>query len=254
MPRSARKESQSGIYHIVLRGINRQQIFEDDEDYEKFLQVLMDCKRLSGFRCYAYCLMGNHIHLLLQSGREPFGQVFRRIGARYVYWYNWKYGRNGHLFQDRYKSMAVENDAYMLSALRYIHQNPMKAGLTKDINSYKWSSAMAYLMGGNSLVDARCVLLLFSENPTEQIETYTEYMQGHDDIGHLEGESVKRLNDKEAREAMKLICGVSTVVGFQAIPSDKRGAVLKEMHKQGISIRQIARLTGISVGFVRKEL
>lgn len=254
MPRSARKESQSGIYHVVLRGINRQQIFEDEEDYEKFLQVLMECKGLSGFQLYAYCLMGNHIHLLLKSGREPLGQVFRRVGVRYVYWYNWKYGRSGHLFQDRYKSMAVENDTYLLGVLRYIHQNPVKAGLTKDAHSYRWSSAMDYLTGGSSLVDVRYILSLFAENSAEQVSTYVEYMRGHDDTEHLSGESSKRLSDGEARETMNRICGVNTVAGFQAIPSEKLGGVLKVMHEKGISIRQIARLTGVSVGLVRKEL
>ena len=102
MPRKARIESKSGIYHIMLRGINRQQIFEDDEDFEKFLWVLKDVKQLSRFKLYGYCLMGNHIHLLLKPENEPLELIFRRIGSKYVYWYNLKYQRTGHLFQDRF--------------------------------------------------------------------------------------------------------------------------------------------------------
>ena len=89
MPRTARKKSESGIYHVMLRGINKQTIFEDEEDYEKFKQVLKESKDISEFQLYGYCLMGNHIHLLMKVEKEPLEVVFRRIGAPYVYWYNW---------------------------------------------------------------------------------------------------------------------------------------------------------------------
>ena len=127
MPRQARKKSNSGIYHIILRGVNRQQIFEDNEDYYKFLQVVEESKAISGFELFAYCLMSNHIHLLLKEIQEPIEQIMKRITTRFVYWYNIKYQRSGHLFQDRYKSEPVEDDAYFLTVIRYIHQNPVKA-------------------------------------------------------------------------------------------------------------------------------
>ena len=91
MPRQARRKSESGIYHIMLRGINQQQIFEDREDYEKFLQILKDCKAVSEYKLFAYCLMGNHIHLLIQEDKEPIEQVIKRLATRFVYWYNIKY-------------------------------------------------------------------------------------------------------------------------------------------------------------------
>ena len=118
MPRKTRKKSKSGIYHIILRGQNRQIIFEDDEDKEKFLQTIEECKRKSGFELYGYCLMRNHIHLLLHELKDETGIIMRRIGASYVYWYNWKYRRCGHLFQDRYKSETVETDEYFLTEPR----------------------------------------------------------------------------------------------------------------------------------------
>ena len=89
--------SKSNIYHIMLRGINRQQIFLDEEDHRHFLEVLEQCREISEFRLYAYCLMGNHIHLLLHADGEPLEQVMKRIGTRYVVWYNNKYARTGHL-------------------------------------------------------------------------------------------------------------------------------------------------------------
>ncbi|MCL2672285.1 MAG: transposase [Clostridiales bacterium] len=126
MPRTARRKSENGLYHVMLRGINQQQIFHDNEDNEKFLAVLKECKKVSEFELHAYCLMGNHVHLLLRTGKEELEQIFKRIGVRYVYWYNWKYKRTGHLFQDRYKSEPVENDEYYFTVLRYIHQNPIR--------------------------------------------------------------------------------------------------------------------------------
>jgi putative transposase len=90
MPRGARQKSKTGIYHIILRGHNRQIIFEDDEDKEKFLQTLNRYKESSGYKVYGYCLMGNHIHLLLHEQKEDIGLIMRRIGASYVYWYNFK--------------------------------------------------------------------------------------------------------------------------------------------------------------------
>ena len=136
MPRQARKKSESGIYHVMLRGINQQQIFEEPEDFEKFLQILKDCKAISGYKLFAYCLMGNHIHLLIKPEEESLEQAFKRIGGRFVYWYNVKYQRIGHLFQDRFRSEPVETDEYFMTVLRYIHQNPIKAGLCKVIDAY----------------------------------------------------------------------------------------------------------------------
>ena len=127
MPRKARLKSQSGIYHIVMRGINRQQIFIEDEDYHRFLQTLKYYKESSGYNIYAYCLMRNHLHILLKEGSEPLAQIMRRICGKFVYWYNQKYDRVGYLFQDRFKSEPVEDDAYFLTVLRYILPIPLRS-------------------------------------------------------------------------------------------------------------------------------
>jgi REP element-mobilizing transposase RayT len=107
--------------------------------------------------------MSNHIHLLIKEGKEDLGIVFRRIGSKFVYWYNWKYKRSGHLFQDRYKSEVVENDKYFLTVLRYIHQNPVKAGIVGSMIKYPWSSYNEYF-GKNGICDISFVLSLFSES------------------------------------------------------------------------------------------
>ena len=126
MPRQARRKSKTGIYHVIMRGINRQSIFEDDEDYERFIETLKKYKETSEYKIYAFCLMRNHFHLLMKTEKEDLDLVIKRIAGSYVYWYNLKYHRSGHLFQDRYKSEAVEDDPYFLTVLRYIHHNPIR--------------------------------------------------------------------------------------------------------------------------------
>ena len=120
MPRQARRKSKSGIYHVMLRGINKQVIFEDEEDSLKFLETLKNYKAISGYKIFAYCLMSNHIHLLLKVEKENLDLIIKRIAGSYVYWYNWKYHRSGHLFQDRFKSEPVEDDMYFLTVIRYM--------------------------------------------------------------------------------------------------------------------------------------
>ena len=108
----------------MLRGIDRQQIFEDTEDYYRFLDIVHECREECEFKLYAYCLMGNHVHLLLKVETDSLETIFKKIGGRYVYYYNVKYQRIGHLFQDRFKSEPVDDDSYFLTVLRYIHSLP----------------------------------------------------------------------------------------------------------------------------------
>jgi len=144
MPRLAREKCESNIYHVMLRGAGQQQIFEDAEDSERFLKILAECKQISGFALYAYCLMGNHVHLLIKEQCETLEQIVKRIATRYVYWFNVKYARCGHLFQDRFRSEPVKDRRYFLTVLCYIHQNPIKAGICEDLDQYVYSSYREY--------------------------------------------------------------------------------------------------------------
>ncbi len=165
---------------MILRGINKQRIFEEDQDYQKYLKTLKVYKEISGYEVYAYCLMSNHVHLLMKEGKEDLGIAFRRIGASYVFWYNWKYSRIGHLFQDRYKSETVEADSYFLAVMRYIHQNPVKAGIVKEIQAYPWSSYGEYTNKGR-ICDTRFVLSLFSADSTDALFLWEKFHQENND-------------------------------------------------------------------------
>ena len=247
MPRQARKKSESGIYHIMLRGINQQQIFEDSEDYEKFLQVLKEYKAISEYKVFAYCLMGNHIHLLLQERREPIEQIMKRIATRFVYWYNIKYRRVGHLFQDRFKSEPVEDDSYFLTVIRYIHQNPVKAGICRKPKDYKHSSYNEFIEKCN-LVDCELVFEMISK---EQFVVFNNE-KNSDSCLDIEDKPLIKFTDEEAQRIIEKISECSNVSEFQALDIKLRDKYLKKFREKGLSIRQISRLTGISFNIVRK--
>lgn len=251
MPRGARRISKTGIYHVVLRGINKQRIFEDDEDYKKFLYKLKDCKKKSGYELYAYCLMNNHVHLLIKEGYEELGTIFRRIGASYVYWYNWKYNRRGHLFQDRYKREIVEGTRYFLTVVRYIHQNPLKAGIVKEIKDYAWSSFREYTEK-KEMCSTSFALDLFSRDREKALEQFKEFNSTKNDDQCMEYDNNGRLNDSEAAEIIKTISGARSPFEIQSFAKERRDEVLKMCRYEGLSIRQIERLTGISFGVIRK--
>ncbi len=250
MPRRAREKSETGIYHVVLRGINKQRIFEDDEDYQKYLYTLKTYKEISAYEVYAYCLMSNHVHLLMKEGKEALGVAFRRIGASYVYWYNWKYCRSGHLFQDRYKSEAVETDRYFLAAMRYIHQNPVKAGIVKEIQDYPWSSFREYTTGAE-ICDTVYAPGLFSANAAEGLELWVKFNREKNDERCLEYDDGTRLNDLEAAELICNLAGVESPLEIQGFEKAKRSKALKQLKGMGLSIRQLERLTGVSFGVIR---
>lgn len=250
MPRSARMKSSTGIYHIILRGINKQRIFEDAEDNQRFLEIIRIYQQTSEYLLYAYCLMNNHVHLLLKEGKEDLGMAFRRIGASYVYWYNWKYSRRGHLFQDRYKSEAVETDEYFLTVLRYIHQNPIKAGITKEIQAYPWSSYREYI-DKPAICTTQFAMSLFSEDPAAALNLLRKFHQKINNDSCLEYDYGTRLNDVEAVELIQKIIGVENAKQIQLFEKQKRNEALRELKKRNLSIRQIERLTGISFGIIR---
>ncbi len=140
MPRIARQKSKSGIYHIMLRGTNRQEIFHEDEDNIRLLETLDRYREKNKVKVYGWCLMGNHAHLLIEEENDDLSIIIKRINISYAWFYNWKYNTIGHLFQDRYRSENIEDNQYIMTVLRYIHQNPVKAGMAKKAGEWKWRS------------------------------------------------------------------------------------------------------------------
>ena len=254
MPRTARKKSKSGIYHIIMRGINRQTIFEDEEDCAQFLEALARYKEKSDYQVYAYCLMGNHVHLLIKIGIEPLEQIMRRLCGSYVYWYNNKYQRVGNLFQDRFKSEPVEDDQYFQIVQRYIHQNPVKAGLVKRVEEYKWSSFHEYINQA-SLVNVNFLLEMMSEDKEKATLKFIEYIndKSEQECLDIDEQAKQRIRDEEARVIIKKICNLKNAIDLQQLDCQTRNTYLRMLkQKYNLSIRQVERLTGINRGVILK--
>ncbi len=245
MSRQARVKSVTGIYHVILRGINKQNVFDDHEDKKRFIDTLLYYKRISGYEVYSYCLMDNHIHLLIREKNEFIAQIIKRISSSYVYWYNQRYDRCGHLFQERFKSEVVESNEYLLTVLRYIHQNPVKAGITKNLEDYLWSSYDEYI-GNPRIVDTDFPLSLFSEDKARAIDLFKGYVNEKSAEDCLEYKWRAAIADADIIGCLREL-GFANGSDVQKLNKNQRDDVIKKMKEvPGITIRQLARITGIT--------
>jgi putative transposase len=239
------------VYHIILRGINKQIIFEEDEDKRRFLDTLGRFKNQCKFKLYGYCLMDNHIHLLVKEVEETISVFIKRICSSYVYWYNMKYGRCGHLFQDRFKSEVVETRTYFITVLRYIHQNPLKAGIADNVLDSKWTSIGEYLYQ-STIVDTKFVLSLFSEDRETALQLITRYMNETNDDLCMEELLRVRLSDQDVTDYLRTL-GITSNSMLQQMSKGQRDTVIAMLMKlNGVSIRQISRITGFSKSVVQR--
>lgn len=145
MARKGRQLSDTGIYHIVLRGINKKAIYDNDEDKKYFVKLLSKNTEKFHSKVFAFCIMKNHVHILIQEGDNGISNLFQRIAGTYALYYNKKYARSGPLFESRFRSKPVESIYYFFQIIRYIHQNPYHAGIAKNLEDYVWSSFSTYL-------------------------------------------------------------------------------------------------------------
>ena len=250
MPREARKKSRTNIYHIMMRGVNRQLLFEEDEDRYQYMEILKESKEIAKFRLHAFCLMDNHVHLLMEETEEPLEITFKRIGSKYAGWFNQKYQRTGHLFQDRFRSEIVETVGSFMIVLRYILQNPMKAGLEKQPGTYRWSSYLAYVNGTGSITDTQYAMECFGSR-----ESLVDYVQQkNEDVVMDEDQFQWRLRDDEALEVMRRVAGCDSVADFQRLEREQMDQAMQEMYLAKLSMGQIARLTGMSKSRVHRAV
>ena len=245
MPRAAREKSTSGYYHILLRGISRQNIFEDDEDNLRFIETVFRYKQELGFELHAYCLMGNHVHMLIKDVNNQLNLIMKKIAGSYAYYFNRKYDRVGHLFQDRFKSEAVEDDTYYLTVLRYIYQNPEKAGIAST-DEYEWSSYREYTNKMTKLDTSFALELLDGQ------ENFEEYINCINDDCCLEVKESNNMTDKQAKKILEQEFGLTSFLQITNMPVPKRNKLLHELKSKGLSVRQLARMTGLNRGVVQK--
>lgn len=244
MPRKARITSNSGLYHIVARGNGKQILFEDDEDYERFLDTLKRYRDEEHFEIIAYCLMDNHFHLLLHADKG-LDRIMKKISGSYAFYFNEKYARSGHLFQDRYSSEPIDDDRYLLAVVRYIHNNPLKAGIASR-EEYPWSSWHEYT-GHTDLVSTALILSI-----TDGMSGFLEFSAGNEDVECLDISDRNRLSDKDAKELIRNALQIDSGIQIHGMPREQRNAALHLLRERGLSIRQIERLTGVNRGVILK--
>ncbi len=180
MPRQARLDAPGILHHVMVRGIEGCPIFHDDQDRQNFVSRISELVEMTETKVVAWTLMDNHLHLLIFSGSQGISKFMRRLLTGHAIRYNLKYHRSGHLFQNRYKSIVCEEDAYLLELVRYIHLNPLRAGIVKsmeELNQYPWCGH-GVLTGRrkNNWQETDYVLRQFSEDRAKAIRGYRKFM------------------------------------------------------------------------------
>jgi putative transposase len=188
MARKPRLEVEGGLYHLITRGVDRRDIFHAPEDHLKFLSLLEAQKEKLPFYLYAYCLMTNHIHLLIERMTDDVGRIMHRVLTGYTQYYNRKYRRSGHLLQGRHKAILCQSDPYLAELVRYIHLNPVRAKMVRKVENYPYSSHRAYMgLDPARMVDVDPVLRRFGAKKALARKRYAEHVAAGMKLGHLAG-------------------------------------------------------------------
>jgi REP element-mobilizing transposase RayT len=179
MARPIRIEYPGAIYHVICRGNNRQGIYRDDKDRRRYLEKLSYYCQDKKVDLLAYCLMSNHVHLLLETPQGNLSKMMQAFQTSYTVYFNKRHGRTGHVFEQRYKAMLVEKDNYLLQVSRYIHLNGMIAKVAERAQDYRWCSYGSYLKGrGIPGLKTETVLRQLNGSKTRQLQQYREYVEG----------------------------------------------------------------------------
>jgi len=268
MPREARKLSSTHIYHVMIRGNRRQDIFLEDEDRLRFIGILKKKKQKGEYELYAFCLMNNHVHLLIKEKKEQLSQIMKRINISYVNYFNRKYKQVGHLFQDRFKSETIEDENYLLAVLNYIHHNPFNAFIINNLADYPWSSYDMYinkLSHPAFLIESENILSLFSPDKDRAIDLFIQYhrqnKQERSDIIELPEEDKKYdcnlINEKEAKQYLQSYLSEHHLdlsnLRERKYRSDRNKLINYLKQNSNFSIRGIADLLRIGTTTVHKN-
>ena len=177
MARPWRIEFEGALYHVLSRGNGREDIYYDDQDRHQFLKTVGEMSERFEIDVYAYALMGNHYHLLLKTNRSNLSKSMQWLGLTYTRRFNLKHSRAGHLFQGRFKSIIVQNDAYLMRLSCYIHRNPLRAGIVKRLADYRWSSYRSYGYGRKSPEWLNTGMIFSRFKGADKYKAYREKMQ-----------------------------------------------------------------------------
>lgn len=256
MPRAARKVSSTKVYHVILRGNDKQDLFFEEEDYKKFIKEIKNTKEKYGYELYAYCLMTNHVHLIIYDKNDMLSKIMQSLEVIYSSYFSKKYEKTGHLFQNRFLSKTVEERKYLMQVCRYIHQNPVKAGISK-IDNYKWSSYQEYTSNKEKLVNTKLILSLFSTDKITAIEYFKKFHNDNDEEinDEFEYEIKTKFTDEETKnkiEKLLKIKDLKEINNFSIKIRDEKIKNLKVL--KGIPYVQISRVLGLKKGIVERAM
>ena len=251
MARQARQRSETDIYHVMMRGNNKEYIFASAEAKAYFLEVLFKVEAEERLDVVAWCLMDNHVHLLVKVPFEDFERVLKRLNVSFAFYYHKVNKTVGHVFQDRFKSVPVEGDESVVNNVRYIHNNPVEAKMVDRAMAYKWSSYNTFIAEprNETMVMVKSLIGASTRrfNKFHSIEDGGIYL----DIKEVQ----EALKEKAAQKAIVRVCKKHGVIDYKEIQGNKR--ILQEIVKEvasdsHLSGRKIAHLLGLSEGTVRR--
>ncbi len=261
MPRVQRIKGEFSTYHIIQRGNERKRIFRSDDDKYRFLETLAKIKDRYNFLVYAYCLMDNHIHLLINDNGNDISKIMKSLNVSYVIYFNRVYDRCGHLFQDRFKSELVIDDRYLLAVSRYIHNNPVKAKIVETPNTFKWSSYSIYsgeTHDSIGLLDTVKILGCFSLNKKKAMSEYKKFVfqSGENEeyfldieeeyLSHEEGNHTYINGLSMAKAQIERIL-VNEKMGMEELLNNKprRDELIRDIRRNSsLSLKELGKLVG----------
>lgn len=262
MPRQARFYNEAGIYHIMMRGNEKKKIFLDNDDRKRFITTLFEIVKEEETDIYAYCLMDNHVHLLLHEEPEDIARLMKRINVSFASYFNKKYKRVGHLFQDRFKSECVDSIDYLLAAVRYIHNNPLNAGIVSSPEKYRWSSYYDYInTRKRNNIKTDKVLNIFSENKIEAMKQFIEFGGLDSDIRFIDflEQSNDEIRDEQVKRANEALNNILSSKGLcisdlsEKTNYNLRNEIVKSLKEAfNLSSRQMAAITKLGKGTILK--
>ncbi len=260
MPRKSRKISPFNYYHVIVRGNNKQDIFFDEMDRNKFINDLSKTKEKYNYSLYAYVLMPNHVHLCIKDNESSISKIIQSLLVSYAEYFNKKYERIGYLFQDRFRSEPIENEMYLKNVIRYIHFNPEKAGIQRYY-LYKWNSYAQYLSNTKGIVDKDEILNMFSESYSkiEAFKKFHEEKVNREVMKEFVRYEVKNvLEDEELYEILVFLYSKEEVQNLCRLNKQNLKLYLRDIFEiKGSNNTQIARVTGINLNiikYIKKEL
>lgn len=246
MPRTPRQRSETGYYHVTLRGNGKQNLFETDKDRTAFMDAVRSSFICRDISLIAWCLMDNHVHLVIDDPHDHMSMALHRVTSSYATYFNHVFGHTGHVFEGRYGSVPIRDDEQLLAAVRYVHDNPLKGmGISPDL--YPWCSYPEYASGTSTYADIDNLLDLLGG--TQGFIAFS----ARGDMGAYRP-AFRRYADDDERERLahdifeRFGCAAANV---KELPKVTRDQVLKALCDGGMSVKHVQRLTGIGEWAIR---